>query len=65
MLIYKKSTLFYASLHDIRIKLVTNDTIFGIDKNQSIIDTTIAENLATSAVTTIDDIEFWDRAGRT
>jgi hypothetical protein len=38
--------------------LATNDTIFGIDKNQSVIDTTIAENRATSAVTTIDDIEF-------
>ncbi len=46
-------------------KLVTNDTIFGIEKNQSVIDTTIAENCTTSAVTTIDDIEFWDWAGRT
>jgi hypothetical protein len=53
------------SVHDIRIKLATNDTIFGIDKNQSVIDTTIAENCATSAGTNIDDIEFWDWAGRT
>ncbi len=53
------------SIHDIRAKLATNDTIFGIDKNQSVIDTMIAENCATSAVTTIDDIEFWDWAGRT
>ncbi len=53
------------SVHDIRVKLATNDTIFGIDKNKSIIYTTIAENRATSAVTTIDDIEFWDWAGRT
>ncbi len=53
------------SVHDIHIKLATNDTIFGIDENQSVIDTTIAENHATSAVTTIDDIEFWDWAGRT
>ncbi len=44
------------SVHDIRIKLATNNTIFGIDENQSIIDTTIAENHATSAVTNIDDI---------
>jgi hypothetical protein len=48
------------SVHDIHVKLATNDTIFGIDKNQSVIDTTIAENHATSAVTNIDDIEFWD-----
>ncbi len=45
--------------------MATNDTIIGIDKNQSVINTTIAENCATSAVTTIDDIEFWDWAGRT
>ncbi len=50
---------------DIRVKLGTNDNIFGIDKNQSVIDTMIAENRATSAVTNIDDIEFWDWAGRT
>ncbi len=53
------------SVHDRRIKLASNDTIFGIDENQSIIDTMIAENCATSVVTTIDDIEFWDWAGRT
>ncbi len=53
------------SVHDIRVKLGTNDTIFGTDENQSVIDTTIAENRATSAITTIDDIEFWDWAGRT
>ncbi len=53
------------SVHAIHIKLATNDTIFGIDKNQSIIDTMIAENRASSAVTNIDDIEFWDWAGRT
>ncbi len=58
-------TVLCKSVHDIHIKLVTNDTIFGIDKNQSVIDTTIAENRATYAVTTIDDIEFWDWAGRT
>jgi hypothetical protein len=51
-------TVLCKSVHDIRFKLATNDTIFGIDKNQSVIDTTIAENRATSAVTTIDDIEF-------
>jgi hypothetical protein len=53
------------SVYDIHVKLATNDTIFGINKNQSIIDTTIAENRAKSAVTEIDDIEFWDWAGRT
>ncbi len=52
------NTVLSKSVHDICIKLATNDTIFGIDKNQSVIDTTIAENRATSAVTTIDDIEF-------
>jgi hypothetical protein len=58
-------TVLCKSVHDIRVKLATNDTIFGIDKNQSVIDTTIAENCATSAVINIDDIEFWDWAGRT
>ncbi len=58
-------TVLGKSVHDIRIELATNDTIFDIDKNQYIIDTMIAENCATSAVTTIDDIEFWDWAGRT
>jgi hypothetical protein len=53
------------SVHDLRVKLATNDTIFGIDENQSVIDTTIAENHTSSAVTNIDDIEFWDWAGRT
>ncbi len=57
-------TVLCKSVHDILVKLATNDTIFGIDENQSVIDTTIAENHATSAVTTIDDIEFWDWAGR-
>ncbi len=45
--------------------MATNDTFFGIDKNIFVIDTTIAENRATSAVTNIDDIKFWDWAGRT
>jgi hypothetical protein len=58
-------TVLSKSVHDIRIKLVTNDTIFGIDKNQSIIDTKIAENRTTSALTNIDDVEFWDWAWRT
>ncbi len=58
-------TVLCKLVHDVRIKLATNDTIFGIDKNQSVIDTTIAENRDTSAVTTIDDIEFWDWIGRT
>jgi hypothetical protein len=58
-------TVLCKSVHDIRIKLATNDTIFGIDKNLSIIDTMIAENCATSALTNIDEIEFWDWAGRT
>jgi hypothetical protein len=58
-------TVLCKSVHDICIKLATNDTIFGIDENQSIIDTMIAENWATSAVTNIDDNEFWDWAGRT
>ncbi len=58
-------TVLCKSVHDTRVKLATNDTIFGIDENQTIIDLTIAENHATSAVTTIDDIEFWDWAGRT
>ena len=53
------------SVHDIRVKLATNDTIFGIEENQSIIDTMIAENRASSSATNIDDIEFWDWAGRT
>jgi hypothetical protein len=44
---------------------MNNDTIFGINKNQSVIDTKIAENCATSALTNIDDIEFWDWARRT
>ncbi len=59
------NTVLCKSVHDICVKLATNDTIFGIDKNQSVIDTMIAENRATSAVTNIDDIEFWDWAGRT
>jgi hypothetical protein len=46
------------SVHDIRAKLANNDTIFGINKNQSVIDTKIAENCATSALTNIDDIKF-------
>jgi hypothetical protein len=58
-------TVLWKSVHDIRVKLATNDTIFDIDKNQSVIYTTIAANRATSAVTTIDDIKFWDWAGRT
>jgi hypothetical protein len=58
-------TVSWKSVHDTRIKLATNDTIFGIDKNQSIIGTAIAENCASSAVTNIDDIELWDWAGRT
>jgi hypothetical protein len=58
-------TVLCKSVHDISVKLATNDTIFGIDENQSIIDTMIAENRATSAVTNIDDIEFWNWAGRT
>jgi hypothetical protein len=53
------------SVHDIRAKLATNVTIFGMDENQSVIDTTIVENCASSAVTNIDDIEFWDWARRT
>jgi hypothetical protein len=57
-------TVLCKSVHDELFKLVTNDTIFGIDKNQSVIDTTVAENRTTSAVNTIDDIEFWDWAGR-
>ncbi len=44
------------SVHDTCIKLANNDTIFGIDKNQSVIDTKIAENCATSALTNMDDI---------
>ncbi len=58
-------TVLCKSVHDTCVKLATNDTIFGIDKNQSVIDTTIAKNCTTSAVTNIDDIEFWDWAGRT
>ncbi len=58
-------TVLCMSVHDIRVKLATNDTIFGIDKNQSVIDTKIAENCAASALTNFDDIEFWDWAGRT
>ncbi len=58
-------TVLCKSVHDIRVKLATSDTIFGIDENQSKIDATIAENCALSAVTNIDDIEFWDWAGRT
>ncbi len=53
------------SVHGIRVKLANNDTIFGINENQSAIDTKIAENRATSARTNKDDIEFWDWAGRT
>ncbi len=58
-------TVLCKSVHDIHVKLATNDTILGIDKNHSVIDTTIAENCTTSAFTNIDDIEFWDWAGRT
>jgi hypothetical protein len=53
------------SIHDICIKLATDDTIFGTDKNQTVIDTTISDIHATSVVTHIDDIEFLDWAGRT
>jgi hypothetical protein len=35
-------TVLCKSVHDIRVKLATNDTIFGINKNQSVIDTMIA-----------------------
>jgi hypothetical protein len=45
--------------------MATNNTIFGIDKNQSVIDTTIAEVCTTSAVPNIDDTEFLDWAWRT
>jgi hypothetical protein len=58
-------TVLCKSVHDIHIKLATNDTIFGIDENQSVLGTMIAENCPTSAVTNIDEIEFWDWAGRT
>ncbi len=58
-------TVLCKSVHDVCIKLATNDTIFGIDENQSVIDTMIAENCTTYAVTTIDDIEFRDWARRT
>ena len=51
-------TVLCKSVHDICVKLATNDTIFGINKNRSVIDAMISENRATSAVTTIDDIEF-------
>ncbi len=53
------------SVHDTHLKLANNDTIFGINKNQSIIDTKVAENCATSALTNTDDIEFWNWAGST
>jgi hypothetical protein len=58
-------TVLCKSVHDIRVKLVNNDTILGINENQSVIDTKIAENRATSAHSNMDDIEFWDWAGRT
>jgi hypothetical protein len=58
-------TVLCKSVYDIRVKFATNVTIFGMDKNQSIINTTIFENHASSAVTNIDDIEFWDWARRT
>ncbi len=53
-------TVLCKSVHDTRVKLETNVTIFGMDENQSIIDTMIAENCASSALTNIYDIEFWD-----
>ncbi len=53
-------TVLCKSVHDICVKLVNNDTIFGIIENQSIIDTKIAENRATSVLTNMDDIDFWD-----
>jgi hypothetical protein len=37
----------------------------ALTKNQSVIDTMIAENRAKSALTNIDDIDLWDWAGRT
>ncbi len=49
-------TVLCKSVHDIRIKLATNDTIFDIDENQSVIDTTIDENCATSAVTNMEKL---------
>ncbi len=58
-------TVLCKAVHDLRVKLATNDTIFGINKNQSVVDTTIADNCTTSAVTNIDDIEFWVWAGMT
>jgi hypothetical protein len=57
--------VLYKPVHDICVKLATNVTIFGMDKKQSVIDTTIVENCASSAITNIDDIEFWDWARRT
>jgi hypothetical protein len=58
-------TVLCKSVHDIRIKLANKHTIFGIDEHQSVIDNKIAENCATSALTNMHDIEFWDWAGRT
>ncbi len=58
-------TVLCKSVHDIHVKLANKATIFDIDKNQSVIDTKIAEDHATSALTNMDDIEFWDWAGRT
>jgi hypothetical protein len=58
-------TVLCKSVHDIRVKMAPNVTIFGMDKNQSVIDTMIVENRTSSAVTNIDDIEFWDWARRT
>jgi hypothetical protein len=49
-------TVLCKSVHDICIKLPNKHTIFGIDKNQSVIDTNIAENRATSALTNMDFI---------
>jgi hypothetical protein len=51
-------TVLCKSVHEIHVKSATNDTILGIDENQSITDTTTAENCTTSALTNIDDIEF-------
>ncbi len=51
-------TVLCKSVYDIGVKLANNDTIFGINENQSVIDTKIAENHTTSALTNMDDIEF-------
>jgi hypothetical protein len=57
-------TVSCKSVHDICINLATNDTIFGIDKNQSVIDTNIAEIVLPQLLLILMTLNFGIGQGR-